>query len=74
MYLQTLRKGFGTTGEYLHRMDGAEGRHYCYRCGKLIREGQLFVVTKEPEPFRRRTRSSYRHYEPPEENERKRGD
>ena len=38
-----------------------EGRHFCFNCGKLIREGQIFISKGSPAPFRRMMKISYKH-------------
>jgi len=38
------------------------GRHFCYKCGKLIKPGEAFEWHAAPAPFRREMKHSYAHY------------
>lgn len=52
MLIKVLSSNFGS-GEAVHLMDISEGRHFCLNCHKLIREGQGFLMSHSPTPFRR---------------------
>lgn len=43
-------------------MTDQEGRHFCYRCRKLIRIDQEYQVHSEPKALRREIGYYYRHF------------
>ncbi len=42
-------------------MDASEGRHFCYMCRKLIRNGQQYEMHSSPKPFKREIGYYYKH-------------
>ncbi|KKN39669.1 hypothetical protein LCGC14_0741040 [marine sediment metagenome] len=60
-FIAALEKMSFGSSKSLHSMDESEGRHFCYHCRKLIREGQWFILQGHPGFQKRGTDWSFRH-------------